>query len=201
MFKKRRQTVEEKAIEAIQAELSKYPSTLARDLAEYQERLRRKREAAGALEQAEAEAQRLDSERIELKKRFWEAHYEQNEGALSKLGRRYGPLERAAKKAERRLQKARVSFEKADFDEVAESFALKAKANIAEGEVNRRTGELEHALEDLLLVVRRETEEAGQALRGEYEEPSFETAEERDAHVQKTIAILTAVAESYTPGE
>lgn len=202
MFKKsRRTTAEEKVVAALQAELARYPEALARDLAEYRERLRRKGEAAAVLEKAEAEAERLRAERIELKKKFWEAHYEQDDAALAKLERRGRPLERDTKRAEKRLRKARASFEKTDFDEVAESFALKAKANIAETEVNRRIGALEKALEDLLAGARREVEEAGRNLRGEYEEPSFDTDEERAAHVEKTIGILDVLAGSYTPGK
>lgn len=201
MFRRTRKKVEEKAIAAVQAELSKYPEALARDLAEYQERLRRKREAAAALMEAEAEAERLRSEEIELKKSFWEAHYEQDDAALAKFERRCRPLERATKKAERSLKKARARFEKADFDEVAESFALKVRANIAEEEVNRRIGALENALEDLITGVCREVQETSKTLRDKYEEPSFDTDQERDAHVKKTIEISNTVAKSYTPGE
>lgn len=201
MFRKTRRTFEEEIVAAIREELSKYPKTLDRDIAEYRERLRRKRKAAVALEKAEAEVERLRAEGIELKKKFWADHYEPDETALSKFERRYRPLERATRKAERSLRRARTSFEKADFDEVAESFALKARANIAEGEVNRRIGVLEKTLEDLFSGVRHGTEEAAQALRDEYEEPSFDTAEERDAYVEKTINILNTVAESYTPGK
>lgn len=201
MFRKAKRTFEEEIVAAIRVELSRYPESLARDLAEYQERLRRKRETGAALEKAEAEVKRLRAEGIEVKKKFWADHYEPDEAALAKFERRYRPLERATRKAERTLRRARASFEKADFDEVAESFALKAQANIAEGEVSRRIGALEKALEDLFSGVRHGTEEAAQALRDEYEEPSFDTAEERDAHVEKTINILNAVAESYAPGK
>ena len=94
-----------------------------------------------------------------------------------------------------------MNFAKADFDEVAESFALRTKASLAEDEANCRIEELEKAFEELLSGVRRETKETGQALRDEYKEPRFETDEEKDAHVKKTIEILKAVTESYTPGK
>lgn len=202
MFRKtKKRTFEEEIVAAIRADLSKYPKALERDLTEYRERLRRKRETAAALEKAEAEVERLRSEGIELKKKFWADHYEPDETALAKFERRYRPLERATRKAEKTLRRARVNFEKADFDEVAESFALKAKADIAQDEVNRRIVTLEKALEDLFAGVRQEVEKNSQALRDEYEEPRFDTTEERDAHVERTIGILNAVAESYAPGK
>lgn len=193
-------TVEERAIAAIMAELSRYPEALVRDHAEYKERLRRKRAASAALSGAEAAVERLHQERIELKKRFWEAYYEQNETGLKKIEARGGPLERAAKRAQKALDKARAEFEKADFDEAAESFALKAKADVAREEVDRRIRALEKAIGEMLAGLKTEVGTASKALQSEYEEPSFDTPEEREAHVRKTIGILDAVARSYTPG-
>jgi hypothetical protein len=201
MFRKTRRTVEERVITDLRTELSRYSRTLARDRVEYRERLRRKQEASAALSSAEAEVERLRSERVEVKKKFWEAHYEEDEAALSRFERRCRSLERAIKKAEKSLRRAQASFEKADFDEVAQSFALKAKADRTEEEVERRIVALVETLEDLLAEMRQEVEEASQALRDEYEEPSFDTAEEQDAHVKKTTEILNELAKSYTPGK
>ena len=109
------------------------------------------------------------------------------------------PLERAVKRAERSLRKARARFNKADFDEVEEGFALKAKANIAEDEVKRRLQVLEETVEGVLTEVRGAAGEVSQALRDEYKEPDFDTAEEQNAHVRKMIEVLGAVAQSYDP--
>ncbi len=201
MLRKTRRTVEEKVITDLRTELSRYSRSLARDRVEYRERLRRKQEARVALSRAETEVESLRSERVEVKKKFWEAHYEEDEAALSRFERRCRSLERAIKKAEKSLHKARARFEKADFDEVAESFALKAKADTTEEEVERRIVALVETLEDLLAEMRQEVEEASEALRDEYKEPSFETDEEQDAHVKRTTEILNQVAKSYTPGK
>ncbi len=76
---------------------------------------------------------------------------------------------------------------------------LKSKANIAEDEVNRRLQVLEETLEEVLTEVRGAAGEVGQALRDEYKEPDFDTAEEQNAHARKMIEVLGAVAEGYDP--
>ncbi len=197
----RRKTPEEKIAAIVRAEFAKTIVSLERDHRDYRRRLRLKEETRAALDDAEAKARRLYSERIALKKRFWEAYYEHDEAVLSEIEYQHELLDRAAKKAEKSLRKARANFERADFDEIAEGFALRAKADIAEDEINRRVGVLEKALEDLLAGVRQEIEETGQALREEYKVPRFEAAEEQDAHVRRMIAILDAVTESYTLGK
>ncbi|CAA9413894.1 MAG: hypothetical protein AVDCRST_MAG78-553 [uncultured Rubrobacteraceae bacterium] len=196
---RRKKTLEEKTAALIMEEFSGIVADLQRDHQEYRRRLKLKEQARAALEKAEEDARKLRSARVELKKRFWDAYYRKDEAALSEIAAERGPIERATKKAGKALEKARADFEKADFDEVAESFALKAKANIAEDGIKRRLGSLEEAIEDLLAGLGRDVEETGRALRDEYEEPRFDTDEERNAHVKKTVEILTAVAKTYTP--
>src|ERR687895_507490 len=94
---------------------------------------------------------------------------------------------------------ASLESAQADFDEVEEGFVLKSKANIAEDEVNRRLQVLEETLEEVLAEVRGAVGEVGQALRDEYKEPDFDTAEQQNAHVRKMIEVLGAVAEGYDP--
>ena len=197
----RRKTLEKKITAIIRAEFAGIIAGLERDHREYLHWLKLKKETRGALERARAKVRGLHSERIELKKQFWKAYYEKDKDALSEIEFQSSLLERATKKAEKALNKARADFERADFDEVAESFALRTKANIAEDEVNRRVETLEKTLEELLAGVRRDIKQVGQALRDEYKEPHFDTAEERDAHVKKTTEILNALTESYTPGK
>jgi hypothetical protein len=198
MFR-RKKTLEEKTTNIILAEFSSIIAGLQRDHLEYRHRLKLKEQMRAALEKAEADVEKLHSARIELRKRFWEAYYQEDEIALSEVESQSRPLERAAKKAEKALVKARADFEKADFDEVEESFALKAKANIAEEEINRRLGALEKTIEDLLAGLSRNVEETGQALRDEYKEPRFDNVEEQTAHVKRMVEVLDAVTKSYTP--
>jgi transposase len=195
----RRKTLGEKISATIRAEFVGIIAELEEDREEYRHRLKRKEEAWASLESAQAEVERLHLRRIELKKRFWEAYYEEDETALSNVTSEEKPLERAVKRAERSLRKARARFNKADFDEVEEGFALKAKANIAEDEVKRRLQVLEETVEEVLTEVRGAAGEVSQALRDEYKEPNFDTAEEQNAHVRKMIEVLGAVAQSYDP--
>lgn len=197
----RRKTLEKKITAIIRAEFAGIIADLERDHREYLHWLKLKKETRDALERAKAKVRGLHSERIELKKQFWKAYYEKDKDALSEIEYQSSLLERATKKAEKALNKARADFERADFDEVAQSFALRTKANIAEDEVNRRVETLEKTLEELLAGVRHDIKQVGQTLRDEYKEPHFDTAEERDAHVKKTTEILNALTESYTPGK
>ncbi len=192
--------VEDRIAAIIRSEFAEMIGALERDHLEYRRRLKLKEETRSTLEKQEVAVQRLRSARIELKKRFWEAYYEEDEAALSEIESERIILERAEKKAEKSLEKARVDFERADFDEVAEGFLLRTKANIAEDQATRHIDTIEAALEDLLSGTRQDIEKASQALRDNYEEPSFDTVEERDAHVTKTMEILNAVTESYAPG-
>ncbi len=199
MFR-RKQTLEDKITELVIEEFAGIILDLERDHREYRRRLELKEQTRGALDNAESRVQRLHLDRIELKKRFWEAYYEkQDEVSFSEIESESRLLERATKKAEKSLERARPAFEKAGFDEVAEGFSLRAKANIAEEEADHRIDALEETLKDLLAGIRRDVKEASQALREEYEEPRFETSEDKNAHVKRMIEVLNTVAESYTP--
>ena len=189
-----KKTLEERIAASIRAEFGEIVTSLEKDHQEYLRRLRLKEKTRGTLEEAEAEAQRLHSERTALEKRLREAHSEESETKST-------PLKRATKKVEKALGKARADFEKADFDEAAEGFTLKAKATIAEEEVDRRLGVLEETLEDLLAGVSDEVKEIAQALRQEYKEPRFETPEERNSHKERMNEILKALTKSYAPGK
>jgi len=189
-----KKTLEERIAASIRAEFGEIVTSLEKDHQEYLRRLRLKEKTRGALEEAEAEAQRLHSERTALEKRLREAHSEEIETKST-------PLKRATKKVEKALGKARADFEKADFDEAAEGFTLKAKATIAEEEVDRRLGVLEETLEDLLAGVSDEVKEITQALRQEYKEPRFESPEERNSHKERMNEILKALTKSYAPGK
>jgi hypothetical protein len=189
-----KKTLEERIAASIRAEFGEIVTSLEKDHQEYLRRLRLKEKTRDALEEAEAEAQRLHSERTALEKRLREAHSEESETKST-------PLKRATKKVEKALGKARADFEKADFDEAAEGFTLKAKATIAEEEVDRRLGVLEETLEDLLAGVSDEVKEITQVLRQEYKEPRFETPEERNSHKERMNEILKALTKSYAPGK
>ena len=198
---RRKKTLEEKTATTIMVEFASIIAGLEKDHLEYQHRLKFKERTRAALDKAETDVQKLRSARIELKKRFWGAYYADDEATLSEVEVDRRPLERATRKAEKALEKARADFEKADFDEVAESFALKAKATIAEDEINRRLATLEDTIGELISGLRRDAEETGQALRAEYKEPSFDSVEEKNTHVRKTVEILNSVTKSYTLGE
>ncbi|MBA4115462.1 MAG: hypothetical protein H0X71_03295 [Rubrobacter sp.] len=194
-----RKMLEDRIAAMVRSEFAEMIGALERDHLEYRRRLKLKEETWSTLEKGEVAVQRLHSARIELKKRFWEAYYEEDEADLSEIESERRILERAEKKAEKSLEKARADFERADFDEVAEGFLLRTKANIAEDQATRRIDAIEAALEDLLSSTRQDVEKASQALRDNYKEPSFDTIEERDAHVTKTMEILNDTSESYAP--
>lgn len=155
-----RKRLEEKITATVRAEFAGIITSLEKEHREYLRRSKIKEKTRSAFERAESEAQRLHSERVALKKRFWEAYYQKDETVLSKIESKSRRLDRAAKRAEKTLKKARANFERADFDEVAEGYALKAKASTAEDEVNSRIETLEKGLEDLLAGVRRDAREA-----------------------------------------
>jgi len=197
----RKKTLEQKISATIQAEFAQIVADLERDRREYCLRLELKEKTQGTLEEAEAEVRRLDSEQKALEKRFEKAYSEKDETTLAEIESRYKHLERATTKAEKALSKATKAFEKADFDEVAEGFALKAKASISEYEVDRRVDVLEKALRDLLEEMRQDIKESKRALSEEYKEPRFDTSEERSAHETRIREIKKALSESYRPGE
>ena len=80
----RRKTLGEKISATIRAEFVGLIAELEEDRQEYRHRLKCKEEAWAALESAQAEVERLHLRRIELKKRFWEAYYEQDEAARAR---------------------------------------------------------------------------------------------------------------------
>ena len=180
MFGKKR-PLEERIDAAVRAEFTGLITELEKNLRDFRCRLRRKEEARGALERAEAEAERMQLERIEVKKRFWEAYYGEDEAALSKIEQEYRSLERAMKKAERSLKKARAHFEKADFDEAAEGAALKEKADAAEEKADLRIGVLEQSLEGLLAEIWRDAKEISRAVREKCQESQSDTSVEEPA--------------------
>lgn len=198
-----RKTLEDRIAATIRAEFAVIIEDLKSDHEAYLCRLKLKEATKAEFESTQAEVQRLHSERIALKKRFWETYYaeEKDERALAEVESQSSSLERTITRAEKALKRTRADFEEADFDEVAESFALRAKANVIEEEINHRVEALEKSLDGLLTKVRSNIKEAGKALREEYKEPHFDTPEERDAHLKKMIEVLNAVAESYAPGE
>src|SRR3712207_8432683 len=79
----RRKTLGEKISTTIRAEFVGLIAELEEDRQEYRHRLKCKQEAWASLESAQAEVERLHLRRIELKKRFWEAYYEQDEDRKS----------------------------------------------------------------------------------------------------------------------
>lgn len=183
----RKQLLEERIGAAIRAEFAGLISELEKDLREYRHRSRLKEEALDALESAEAEARKKHLRRVELKKRFWEAYYANDEAALSEIGRKHKSLEGAIKKAEKSLKKARADFEKIDFDEAAEGTALRKKAETAEEKADLRIGVLEETIEGLLAETWRNVKGAGRALRDECEEPRSNVSKE-DASPERRSA-------------
>ena len=181
MFGKKR-PLEERIDAAIRAEFTGLITELEKNLRDYRCRLRRKEEARGALERAEAEAARVQLERIEVKKRFWEAYYGEDETPLPKIELEYRSLERAMKKAERSLKKAHAHFEKVDFDEAAEGAALTEKADAAEEKADLRIGVLEKSFEELLAEIWRDAKEISSAVRDKCQEPQSDTSMEEAEH-------------------
>ena len=135
-----------------------------------------KKEARAALENAEAEKQRLHSEMLALKKGFWEEYYGNGQGTLTEVGPELRALETAVKEAEKSLKRARAKFEEADFDEVAERSALIAEANAVEEEANRRLEALERTLMDLIDRLGEDLKEASRALHDECQDVQGEEA-------------------------
>ena len=180
----RKNPLEERIAAAIEAEFEGLVAELERDLGEYRRRSRARGRAWVALERAEAEARRVHDERVLLKKRFWEAYYEEeDEATLSGIEREHRSLKRAMKKAERSLKRARENFERADFDEAAERAALKEKAYVAEEKTDLRIGALEKDIEEVLAETWRGVKELSAALRGLGEEPQpLEASEEETDH-------------------
>ena len=179
MFSRKKQP-EEKIGAAIEAEFEGLVAELEKDLGDYRRRSRAKERARIALEEAEAEARRVHAERVALKKRFWEAYYENDEATLSKIEPEHRALRRATRRAEKSLRKARENFGRADFDEAAEGAALKKKAYAASEKADLRIGALEEAVEELLADTWRNIKELSTALRDEGEGHRHSTADEAD---------------------
>jgi hypothetical protein len=176
----RKKPLEEKIGAAIEAEFEGLVGELEGDLEDYRRRLRLKEKARIALEEAEAEAQRVHLERVELKKRFWEAYYEDDEATLKKIEPEHRSLTRATRRAEKALRKARENFVRADFDEVAEGAALRKKAYAAAEKADLRISALEEAVEELLAEKWRNIKELTAALRDEGESSDFSGADEEE---------------------
>jgi tetratricopeptide (TPR) repeat protein len=167
----RKKLLEERINAAVRVEFAALISELDRDLREYRRRSRLKEEAWAVLERAEAEVSKAHVRRITLKGRFWEAYYGEDEAALSEIERKHKRLERAIKKMEKFRKRARATFEKVDFDEVAEGAVLREKAHAAQEKADLRIDALEKAFEDLLAGVWRDVKKVSQALHDECEEP------------------------------
>lgn len=160
----------------IRAEFVSLLTDLEEERREYRRRLILKEESQAALKKAETQVHELYSERIALGKRFWEAYYGDGELSFSEYKTDSGTLERVIERAEKELEKARANFETANFDESIEGSRLRAKADAAQYEAERRIAELEKALEDVLAMARSSTEESSRSLRDELEAPRLDAA-------------------------
>lgn len=160
----------------IRAEFVSLLTDLEEERREYRRRLILKEESQAVLKKAETQVHELYSERIALGKRFWEAYYGDGELSFSEYKTDSGTLERVIERAEKELEKARVNFETANFDESIEGSRLRAKADAAQYEAERRIAELEEALEDVLARARSSTEESSRSLRDELEAPRLDAA-------------------------
>lgn len=160
----------------IRAEFVSLLTDLEEERREYRRRLILKEESQAVLKKAETQVHELYSERIALGKRFWEAYYGDGELSFSEYKTDSGTLERVIERAEKELEKARANFETANFDESIEGSRLRAKADAAQYEAERRIAELEEALEDVLARARSSTEESSRSLRDELEAPRLDAA-------------------------
>ncbi len=165
-----KKTLEEEVAALVSAEFAGVISDLERDRAEYRHRLNLKQEARRALDDAEAEALRLHSERRAFEDRFWEAYYGRGEIPFYDIGSEPKSLGRAIERADKALRKARADFEQADFDEVAEEAALKKRLGATADKAGLRIGEIKEAREKLLASVWLEVNKTCEAVRGEVEE-------------------------------
>jgi exonuclease VII small subunit len=170
----RSKPLEERLVAIVRSELAGSAADLEECRREYRRRLESKKQARAALENAEAEMSRLRSERVARKKRFWEEYYGNGQGTVHEFDPEARSLERAIKEAQKSLESARMKFEEADFDEVAECSALIAEANAVEEEANRRLDVLEETLKDLVAGLRGDLKEAGRALRDECQDAQEE---------------------------
>jgi hypothetical protein len=168
--------LEETLSALIRAEFVSLLTDLEEERREYRRRLILKEESQAVLKKAETQVHELYSERIALGKRFWEAYYGDGELSFSEYKTDSGTLERVIERAEKELEKARVNFETANFDESIEGSRLRAKADAAQYEAERRIAELEEALEDVLARARSSTEESSRSLRDELEAPRLDAA-------------------------
>ena len=160
----------------IRAEFVSLLTDLEEERREYRRRSILKEESQAALKKAETQVHELYSERIALGKRFWEAYYGDGELSFSEYKTDSGTLERVIERAEKELEKALANFETANFDESIEGSRLRAKADAAQYEAERRIAELEEALEDVLARARSSTEESSRSLRDELEAPRLDAA-------------------------
>ncbi len=173
----RSKSLEERLVAAVRSEFAGSVAGLEGRRREYRRRLESKKEARVALENAEAETQRLRSELLALKRGFWEEYYGNRRDTITEVGPEAKSLERALKEAEKSLKGARAKFEAADFDEVAERSALLVEANAVEEETGRRLDALEETLVDLIAGLRENLKEASRALREECQDVQEEEEE------------------------
>lgn len=185
----RKKTLEETLTALIRAEFVSLTTDLEEERREYRRRLILKEESQTALKKAETEVQELHSERIALGTRFWEAYYGDGELSFSEYKTDSGTLERVIERAEKELEKARTNSETANFDEGIEGLRLRAKADAAQSEAERRIAELEEALEGVLTRVRSSIEESSRSLQDELEAPRLDAAAKE----------LTALKENVEP--
>jgi hypothetical protein len=176
-----KRTLEEELAALVRAEFAGVISDLEREHAEYCHRLHLKEEARRVLDEAEAEALRLRSERRAFEDRFWEAYYGRGEVPFSEVGSEPKSLGRAIERAEKALRKARADFERADFDEVAEEAALKERQDATADKAGLRIGEIQEARKKLLAEMWLEVKEASRALHAEVE---MVTQEPRESPVE-----------------
>lgn len=194
----RKYSLEKKITTPIKEESEAVVASLEEDHRQYLQWLKRKRETKEALENAETEVRELHAKRSELQQKFWEAYEEHDEDALAQLEAHSKRLDREMKKAKKVLRKALSDFRKADFDEVTDSFVLKARADLAEREADSWAEEIKRSAKEALAEVQREVAKVAQDLRSEYEDPTFDTAEEREQHQRRMLEVEKAVRKRYT---
>lgn len=194
----RKYSLDKKITTPIKEESEAVVASLEEDHREYLQWLQRKRETKKALENAETEVRELHAKRLELQQKFWQAYEEHDEHALAQLESESKQLDREMKRAKKVLRKALSDFRKADFDEVVDSFVLKARADLAEREADSWAEEIKKSTREALADVQREVAKVAQELRSEYEDPTFDTAEEREQHQRRMREVENAIRKRYT---
>jgi hypothetical protein len=194
----RKYSLDKKITTPIKEESEAVVASLEEDHREYLQWLQRKRETKKALENAETEVRELHAKRMELQHKFWHAYEEHDEDALAHLESESKRLDREMKRAKKVLRKALSDFRKADFDEVIDSFVLKARADLAEREADSWAEEIKKSAREAFAEVQREVAKVAQDLRSEYEDPTFRTTEEREQHQRRMLEVENAIRKRYT---